>query len=53
MDDAVDMYKKKCMTVGTLSKYWLSSNTYPTRREYDTSMSANYAGRGQYYKNHR
>jgi hypothetical protein len=31
VDDAVDMYKKKCMTVGTLSKYWLQSSN-PTSR---------------------
>ncbi|CAJ0583528.1 unnamed protein product, partial [Mesorhabditis spiculigera] len=52
-DDAVDLFKKGCMNVSTLSKYWLSSGpNYSSRGEYDLNMSTNYAGRGQYYRNH-
>jgi len=27
MDNALDMFKKKCMTAGTLSRYWLQSSS--------------------------
>ncbi|KAI1730558.1 sodium bile acid symporter family domain-containing protein [Ditylenchus destructor] len=40
MEDAVDMYKKRCMTVGTLSKYWLSPTTYSTRRDKELNISS-------------
>ncbi|XGW07504.1 hypothetical protein V3C99_010572 [Haemonchus contortus] len=39
VDDAVDMYKKRCMTVGTLSKYWLSPATWASRREKEMNLS--------------
>ncbi|KAF8382423.1 hypothetical protein PRIPAC_71565 [Pristionchus pacificus] len=40
VDDAVDMYKKRCMTVGTLSKYWLSPATWASRREKELNLSS-------------
>lgn len=39
IDDALSMYKKRCMTVGTLSKYWLSPSTWQSRREKEANMS--------------
>jgi hypothetical protein len=39
VDDALNMYKKKCMTVGTLSKYWLSPATWASRREKEWNLS--------------
>ncbi|KAE9549508.1 hypothetical protein FO519_007272 [Halicephalobus sp. NKZ332] len=39
VDDAVDMYKKNCMTVGTLSKYWLSPTTSQSRRDRDLNLN--------------
>nr|CAD2168971.1 unnamed protein product [Meloidogyne enterolobii] len=36
-DDAVDLFKKKCMTVNTLSKYWLQTTGSSLRRERDFS----------------
>uniref|UniRef100_A0A914DAY5 Uncharacterized protein n=1 Tax=Acrobeloides nanus TaxID=290746 RepID=A0A914DAY5_9BILA len=40
-EDALDLYKKNCMTVGTLSKYWLSPG--PTNRSSrETSSSLGY-----------
>jgi len=39
-DDAVDMFKNKYMTVGTLSKYWLSPTTSYTRRERDLNIGS-------------
>ncbi|CAD5228906.1 unnamed protein product [Bursaphelenchus okinawaensis] len=39
-DDAVDMYKNKYMTVGTLSKYWLSPTTASSRRDRDLNVSS-------------
>lgn len=33
--DAVNMYKNKYITVGTLSKYWLSPSTWAQRRDRD------------------
>ncbi|KIH50167.1 hypothetical protein ANCDUO_19756 [Ancylostoma duodenale] len=47
VDDAVDMYKKKCMTVGTLSKYWLSPATWASRREKELNLSSSLS-RGMY-----
>lgn len=38
-DDAVDMYKNKYMTVGTLSKYWLSPTTATSRRDRELNIS--------------
>ncbi|TKR79857.1 hypothetical protein L596_014016 [Steinernema carpocapsae] len=40
VDDAVDMFKKRCMTVGTLSKYWLSPSTWASRREKEMNLSS-------------
>ncbi|KAJ1374376.1 hypothetical protein KIN20_037056 [Parelaphostrongylus tenuis] len=40
VDDAVDMYKKRCMTIGTLSKYWLSPATWASRREKDLDLTS-------------
>ena len=60
-DDAVDMYKNKFMTVGTLSKYWLSPSTAYSRRNKDLNTSvktatndyysytSRYANRAPYY----
>lgn len=47
LDSAVDLYKNRCMTVGTLSKYWLSSSkpsssAFVSRRERDAAQ--NYVG---------
>ncbi|KAI6192835.1 hypothetical protein M3Y99_01307700 [Aphelenchoides fujianensis] len=39
VDDAMDLYKSKHMTVGTLSKYWLSPTTAYTRREKDLNVN--------------
>uniref|UniRef100_A0A8R1TQW5 Uncharacterized protein n=1 Tax=Onchocerca volvulus TaxID=6282 RepID=A0A8R1TQW5_ONCVO len=39
IEDAVNMYKKRCMTVGTLSKYWLSP-TWQSRREKELNLSS-------------
>lgn len=47
VDDAMDMYKKRCMTVGTLSKYWLSPTTWQSRREKEINLSSATA-RGNY-----
>ncbi|GMT32195.1 hypothetical protein PFISCL1PPCAC_23492, partial [Pristionchus fissidentatus] len=47
VDDAVDMYKKRCMTVGTLSKYWLSPATWASRREKELNLSSA-TSRGNY-----
>lgn len=47
VDDAVDMYKKRCMTVGTLSKYWLSPATWASRREKELNLSSSLS-RGNY-----
>ncbi|PAV83319.1 hypothetical protein WR25_16345 [Diploscapter pachys] len=47
VDDAVDMYKKRCMTVGTLSKYWLSPATWASRREKELNLSSSLS-RGSY-----
>ncbi|CAJ0605095.1 unnamed protein product [Cylicocyclus nassatus] len=47
LDDAVDMYKKRCMTVGTLSKYWLSPATWASRREKEMNLSSSLS-RGNY-----
>ncbi|RCN46628.1 hypothetical protein ANCCAN_07364 [Ancylostoma caninum] len=47
VDDAVDMYKKKCMTVGTLSKYWLSPATWASRRDKELNLSSSLS-RGMY-----
>lgn len=47
VDDALDMYKKRCMTVGTLSKYWLSPATWTSRREKESNLS-NSLSRGNY-----
>lgn len=44
MEDAVDMYKKRCMTVGTLSKYWLTPSTRQSRHD---GQSSSY-GRNSY-----
>lgn len=60
-DDAIDMYKNKYMTVGTLSKYWLSPTNAYTRRQRDlnigsktftsdyNSYSSRFANRSPYY----
>uniref|UniRef100_A0A1I7XWJ0 HTH_48 domain-containing protein n=1 Tax=Steinernema glaseri TaxID=37863 RepID=A0A1I7XWJ0_9BILA len=40
VEDAVDMFKKRCMTVGTLSKYWLSPSTWASRREKEMNLSS-------------
>uniref|UniRef100_A0AC34R498 Uncharacterized protein n=1 Tax=Panagrolaimus sp. JU765 TaxID=591449 RepID=A0AC34R498_9BILA len=40
VDDAVDMYKKNCMTVNTLSKYWLSPTTSQSRRDRDLNLGS-------------
>jgi hypothetical protein len=46
VDDAVDMYKKNCMTVSALSKYWLSPSTTQSRRDRDLgSLSTFNAGK--------
>lgn len=37
--DAVDMYKNKYLTVGTLSKYWLSSLTRTQHRNLNLNSS--------------
>ncbi|WKX95252.1 hypothetical protein Q1695_012032 [Nippostrongylus brasiliensis] len=47
VDDAVDMYKKRCMTVGTLSKYWLSPATWASRRDKELNLSSSMS-RGNY-----
>ncbi|CAI5454628.1 unnamed protein product [Caenorhabditis angaria] len=47
VDDALDMYKKRCMTVGTLSKYWLSPATWTSRREKELNLSSSLS-RGNY-----
>nr|pir hypothetical protein C18B2.3 - Caenorhabditis elegans [Caenorhabditis elegans] len=47
VDDALDMYKKRCMTVGTLSKYWLSPATWASRREKELNLSSSLS-RGNY-----
>ncbi|KJH50383.1 hypothetical protein DICVIV_03463 [Dictyocaulus viviparus] len=52
VDDAVDMYKKRCMTVGTLSKYWLSPATWASRREKDLNLSSS-LNRGVYTYSNR
>jgi hypothetical protein len=49
VDDAVDMYKKNYMTVGSLSKYWLSPSTTQSRRDRDLgSLSTFNAGKYSY-----
>jgi len=40
VEDAVDMYKNRCMTVGTLSKYWLSPSTAATRRDRELNIGS-------------
>uniref|UniRef100_A0A0K0EIJ8 Plakophilin-4 n=1 Tax=Strongyloides stercoralis TaxID=6248 RepID=A0A0K0EIJ8_STRER len=40
MEDAMSMYKKGCMTVGTLSKYWLSPSAWQSRREKELNLSS-------------
>lgn len=40
VNDAVDMYKNKYMTVGTLSKYWLSPSTWSSRRQKELNLSS-------------
>lgn len=40
MEDAMSMYKKGCMTVGTLSKYWLSPSSWQSRREKELNLSS-------------
>jgi hypothetical protein len=40
VNDAVDMYKNKYMTVGTLSKYWLSPSTWSSRRDKELNLSS-------------
>lgn len=47
VDDAVNMYKKRCMTVGTLSKYWLSPATWASRRDKELNLSSS-VSRGNY-----
>ncbi|KHN76777.1 hypothetical protein Tcan_08756 [Toxocara canis] len=47
MEDAMDKYRKRCMTVGTLSKYWLSPTTWQSRREKEMNLSSATA-RGNY-----
>ncbi|VDN06518.1 unnamed protein product [Thelazia callipaeda] len=47
IEDAVNMYKKRCMTVGTLSKYWLSP-TWNSRRDYDSHAATAPARSGGY-----
>ncbi|KAI6206273.1 hypothetical protein M3Y94_00889700 [Aphelenchoides besseyi] len=39
VDDAVDMYKSKYLTVGNLSKYWLSPSTSHSRRDRDLNVN--------------
>ncbi|VDM53514.1 unnamed protein product [Angiostrongylus costaricensis] len=51
VDDAVDMYKKRCMTVGTLSKYWLSPATWASRREKDLNLSSSFRHGNYTYSN--
>ncbi|KAK6113368.1 hypothetical protein QQG55_51340 [Brugia pahangi] len=46
IEDALNMYKKRCMTVGTLSKYWLSP-TWQSRKEKELNLSSASA-RGDY-----
>ena len=48
VNDAVDLYKNRCMTVGTLSKYWLSPTTYSSRRDKELNVSSATAS-GRYY----
>ncbi|KAF1747664.1 hypothetical protein GCK72_024130 [Caenorhabditis remanei] len=52
VDDALDMYKKRCMTVGTLSKYWLSPATWASRREKELNLSSSLS-RGNYSYSNR
>lgn len=40
VNDAVDLYKNRCMTIGTLSKYFLSPTTYSTRRDKELNISS-------------
>uniref|UniRef100_A0A0M3HX82 Uncharacterized protein n=1 Tax=Ascaris lumbricoides TaxID=6252 RepID=A0A0M3HX82_ASCLU len=47
VEDAMDKYRKRCMTVGTLSKYWLSPSTWQSRREKEMNLSSASA-RGNY-----
>uniref|UniRef100_A0A915BG45 Uncharacterized protein n=1 Tax=Parascaris univalens TaxID=6257 RepID=A0A915BG45_PARUN len=47
VEDAMDKYRKRCMTVGTLSKYWLSPSTWQSRREREMNLSSASA-RGNY-----
>jgi len=44
VEDATDLFKKKCMTSGTLSKYWLSPSTFASRRdrELNPGMASHY-----------
>lgn len=53
LDGAVDMYKNRCMTMGTLSKYWLGGRaSYSTRREREAAnnyVSAKMPGTYRYY----
>ena len=42
LDGAVDLYKNRCMTVGTLSKYWLSGgapSSFVSRRQRDAALN--------------
>ncbi|VDD89649.1 unnamed protein product [Enterobius vermicularis] len=43
MEDAMNMYKKRCMTVSTLSKYWLTPSTRTTRQDSNIYGSDSYS----------
>uniref|UniRef100_A0A7E4VLC3 Protein anoxia up-regulated n=1 Tax=Panagrellus redivivus TaxID=6233 RepID=A0A7E4VLC3_PANRE len=48
VDDALDMYKKNCMTVSTLSKYWLSPSTSQSRRDRDLNLTSTLSSASKY-----
>lgn len=48
VDDAVDMYKRRCMTTQTLEKYWLSPSTWLSRRDKESNLSRSMASTGSY-----
>uniref|UniRef100_A0AC35TRB4 Plakophilin-3 n=1 Tax=Rhabditophanes sp. KR3021 TaxID=114890 RepID=A0AC35TRB4_9BILA len=40
VDDALSLYKKGHMTVGTLSKYWLTPSAWQSRREKELNLTS-------------
>jgi len=46
VDDAVDMYKRRYFTSGTLSKYWLTPRYWDNRRQSEKRVSSAMANNG-------